>query len=181
MEDYIKLSSQALRQIPDIYFSASLFPLAFQTACAALTIVHSDVVYSALELFQEIFNHQCLDPSTPNPPNYITFANTVHNVMETQGATFVGCLLMGLVGDFPPESDSLVISIFRIVATAWPTQMLAWLPDVLQRMPTAIVPVPPKQKFLTEITAYVFSFVFPWYCTERRFCTVQSRNRGLTK
>ncbi|KAF9076184.1 armadillo-type protein [Rhodocollybia butyracea] len=155
LEDYIKLSSQTLRQIPDIYFNTSLFPLGFQAACAALTIVHSDVVYSALELFQEIFNHQCLDPLTPNPPNYITFANAIHSVMETQGANFVGCLLMGLVGDFPPESDSLVISLFRIVATTWPTQMLSWLPDVLQRMPTATVSASAKQKFLTEVTAAI--------------------------
>ncbi|KIK70888.1 hypothetical protein GYMLUDRAFT_32963 [Collybiopsis luxurians FD-317 M1] len=155
LDDYVRLSNQMLRTIPNIYFDSTIFPSAFQAASAALTLVQSDVVNSALELFQDIFSHPCLDPSTPNPPNFITYANNIHNVLNSQGANFVGGLLMGLVGDFPPESDSIVISIFRIMAATWPTQMLAWLPDVLQRMPPAIVPDKVKQKFLTEITSAI--------------------------
>ncbi|KAJ3987685.1 armadillo-type protein [Lentinula detonsa] len=155
LDDYVRLSMQILHQTPDIYFDPSTFPLAFQATCAALTVVQSDVVCSALDVFQEIFHHQCLDPSTPNPPNFITYAHTIHNVLESQGAVFIGLLLMGLVGDFPPETDSLVISIFRIVATIWPTQMLAWLPDVLQRMPSTSVPVQVKHKFLADVTAAI--------------------------
>ncbi|KAJ4486020.1 armadillo-type protein [Lentinula aciculospora] len=155
LDDYVQLSMQVLLQTPDIYFDHVSFPLAFQATCAALTVVQSDVVCSALDLFQAIFNHQCLDPLTPNPPNFITYANAIHVVLESQGANFIGCLLMGLIGDFPPETDSLVISIFRIVATTWPTQMLVWLPDVLQRMPSTTVPVPVKQKFLADITTAI--------------------------
>ncbi|KAJ3908636.1 armadillo-type protein [Lentinula edodes] len=164
LDDYVQLSMQVLHQTPDIYFDPLLFPLAFQANCAALTIVQSDVVCSALDTFQAIFNHQCLDPSTPNPPNFIAYANTIHNVLESQGANFIGFLLMGLIGDFPPETDSLVISIFRIVATTWPSQMLVWLPDVLQRMPSTTVPVQVKQKFIADVTVAI---------TDRRFDQVR--------
>lgn len=166
---------QVLHQTPDIYFDPLLFPLAFQANCAALTIVQSDVVCSALDTFQAIFNHQCLDPSTPNPPNFIAYANTIHNVLESQGANFIGFLLMGLIGDFPPETDSLVISIFRIVATTWPTQMLVWLPDVLQRMPPTTVPVQVKQKFIADVTGYVFLLALKILCTDRNCRAITDR------
>ncbi|KAJ3779117.1 armadillo-type protein [Lentinula raphanica] len=155
LDDYVQLSMQVLHQAPDIYFDPATFPLAFQATCAALTVVQSDVLCSALDMFQAIFHHQCLDPSAPNPPNFITYAHTIHNVLDSQGANFIGFLLTGLIGDFPPETDSLVISIFRIVASIWPTQMLAWLPNVLQRMPSMSVPVQVKQKFLADITAAI--------------------------
>lgn len=155
MDDYIQLSGQVLHQTPDIYFEPSLFPLAFQATSAAFTLVQSEVVYGALELFQDIFSHQCLDLTTPNPPEFIGYANTIYQVLDNQGANFIGALLMGLVGDFPSEADSHVISIFRVVATTWPTQMLAWLPDVLRRMPSTVVPDTVKQKFLADVTAYV--------------------------
>ncbi|KAF5385512.1 hypothetical protein D9757_005366 [Collybiopsis confluens] len=147
IDDYMRLSLQVLRQTPDIFFDPSILPSAFRAASEALTLVQSDVVITALDLLQEIFSHQCLDPSTPNPPNFITYAHSINNVLDSQGANFIGTLLVGLVGDFPPESNPVVISIFRIVAAIWPTQILAWLPDVLQQMPSAVVTDQVKQTF----------------------------------
>lgn len=101
--------------------------------------------------------------------------------MDSQGANFLGGLLMGLVGDFPPESDSNVVSIFRVIATTWPTQMLVWLPEVLQRMPSAVVPDQVKQKFLEEITTYVIFVSCVDFLADKILYVELSLARGLTK
>ena len=43
----------------------------------------------------------------------------------------------------------------RMLAAFWPTELLVWLPAVLQQLPAATVPDQAKATFLADITQYV--------------------------
>ncbi|EEB86998.1 hypothetical protein MPER_15860, partial [Moniliophthora perniciosa FA553] len=94
-------------------------------------------------------------PPKATSPNYILYANAIHSVVDEAGSNFVGFLLNGLVGDFPPESDSMVVSIFRSMSSTWPAQMLSWMPSILQQLPTTAAPIPIKEQFLNQLSSAI--------------------------
>ncbi|KAJ8083950.1 Nuclear import receptor [Marasmius tenuissimus] len=157
LEDYIQMLIQLIQQAPDIFFQSTVFLTAFRASTAGLTIVQSDTIFAALDLFRMIFSHDCLDPHPPkaSPPNFILYANSIHSVVDLAGSEFLGYLLSGLVGNFPPESDSMVVSIFRSISTTWPTQVLSWTPHILQQLPASAAPNPIKEQFLTQLTSAI--------------------------
>ncbi|KAG7099161.1 hypothetical protein E1B28_001032 [Marasmius oreades] len=157
LEDYLQMLIQLVQQAPDIFFQSSVFLTAFRASTAALSLVQADTIFAALDLFRMILSHDCLDPhpSKQPPPNFILYANAIHNVIEIGGSEFLGYLLNGLVGDFPPESDSMVVSIFRSMSTIWPSLVLTWTPLVLHQLPTSAAPNPIKENFLSELTSAI--------------------------
>jgi transportin-3 len=142
---------------PDLFFQSSVFPLAFRASMAALTLVHSDVVFAALDLFRSILTHDCLSPtySRPPPPKFPIYASIIQAVIEKEGFELVGYLLAGLVGDFPEDSASTVVSIFRVFSALWSSQLVSWLPPIVQQLPTSSVPNQTKNEFLTDVTKFV--------------------------
>ena len=129
---------------------------------AALTLVHSEIIFQALDLFRIILNHDCLlsgsSPSqTPKFPIYVT---AIRAVIDKEGFVLVGYLLAGLVGDFPEDSTSAVVSIFRALAALWTSQLLSWLPPVLEQLPSAVAPNQAKSQFMADVTRLVFSISF---------------------
>lgn len=151
LEDYIQLLLQLVEVRPDVFFQAP-FPLAFRATMAALTMLQSDLVVAALDLFRVLVSHDCLDPPTPVPPKFPGYAAAIKAVVEKEGPEFVGLLLSGLVGDFPEDAASHVVSIFRAVALLFPAQLLTWLPSVMQQLPTNSVPAQARQQFLDDTT-----------------------------
>ena len=144
---------QFIEQAPDVFFQNSAFDNAFKASMAALTLVHTDIVFAALELFRLIFTHDCLDTSVPtSSPKFPIYASAIGDVVVKEGYVFVGYLLNGLVGEFPEESTPLVIAIIRSLAMSWPTQLQAWLPLILQQLPTSKGSNEEKQRFLTDMT-----------------------------
>jgi transportin-3 len=79
----------------------------------------------------------------------------IGRVIEKEGFELVGYLLSGLVGDFPEDSTSTIITIFRMLAAVWPGLLLSWLPSVLQQLPTTTVSDQAKTQFMSEITRFV--------------------------
>jgi transportin-3 len=75
--------------------------------------------------------------------------------MEKEGFEFVGYMLTGLVGDFPEDSAAVVVTIFRSIALLWSTQLIAWLPPILQQLPPSSAPNQAKERFLLDVTKYV--------------------------
>jgi transportin-3 len=140
--------------VPDLFYQSSAFPLAFRASMAALTLVHSDIVFAALDLFRNILTHDCLSPtpSRPPPPKFALYASVIRGVVDKEGFEFVGYLLDGLVGDFPEDSASTVVSIFRVLSALWSQQVLAWLPPILQHLPTSSTPNQTKAEFLADVT-----------------------------
>lgn len=142
---------------------------------AALTIVHTEVIFAALDFFRVTLTHDCLSfTSVPLPPKFPIYADAIRKVMQTEGYELVGYLLNGLVGNFPEDSTSAVVSIFRVVAAIWTSQLLSWLPPILQQLPNATVPNEAKAQFLSEVTRYVIGPATVGHATNCKQC----RKRG---
>ncbi|THV07689.1 ARM repeat-containing protein [Dendrothele bispora CBS 962.96] len=155
LEDYVQMLIQMLQQTPDILFQSSVFPLAFRAATATLNLVQADPVFAALDFFLSIFTHDCLEPVNNLPPNFTQYARAIQTAFEASGPDFLGYLLTGLVGNFPPESDPLVVSIFRSITAMWPTQVMAWLPTILQQIPSSSAPNEIKTTFLSDVSTAI--------------------------
>jgi transportin-3 len=138
---------------PDILFVSSAFPLAFRAAMTGLTVVHTDIIFAALDFFRVVLAHDCLDPQAVSPPKFPIYATAIHDAVRANGLTLVACILNGLVGDFPEEATSTIVSIFRIIAYVWPTQLSTWLPQVLEQLPLQSAPIQAKSQFLSEVSA----------------------------
>jgi transportin-3 len=157
LEDYIHLLLELVAHVPDIFFQSSAFPLAFRASMAALTLVHSEIIFQCLDLFRIILTHDCVISGSPQPPKFPIYATAIRTVVDKEGLVLVGYLLAGLVGDFPEDSTSTVVSIFRVLAMLWTSQLLSWLPPVLEQLPPTVAPNQAKSQFLAEVTRFAFT------------------------
>ncbi|TFK41259.1 armadillo-type protein [Crucibulum laeve] len=157
LEDYMQLLHQILDYAPDIFFVSSAFPLVFQAGMATLTLVHTDILFATLNLFRTILTHDCLlsDTAPVPPPKFPIYASAIRQVMDKEGFNFLNYLLNGLVGDFPDDSTATVVSIFRAIVVGWPSEVLVWLPPILQQIPPTAAPVQSKTQFLSEVTTAI--------------------------
>jgi len=139
---------------PDVIFVSPAFALSFRCAMAGLTVVHSDIIFASLDLFRSILTHDCLDQGASSRNSKFTlYASAIRNAMDKEGLQIAGCLLNGLVGDFPEDAASTVVSIFRSLVFNWSNQILIWLPPVLEQLPVTNIPNDAKTQFLQEVTA----------------------------
>jgi transportin-3 len=152
LEDYLHLLLPLADFAPDIFYLSSAFPSAFRVLLASLTMIHTDVVYAGLDLLRIILTHDCLHPSVPNPPNFPLYANSINAAIENMGFDLVGYLLSGIVGEFEEAVMSAVVSIFRSIATLWPSQLVSWLGPVLQQLPEAAVSNQSKEQFMVDVS-----------------------------
>ncbi|KAI0673417.1 ARM repeat-containing protein [Trametes maxima] len=158
LEDYLQMLLQMIEYTPDVFFPSPAFAVAFRVAMAALSLVHSDIVFAALDLLRTIFTHECLGPTAqPPPPKFPIYAAAIRPVVEREGQELTGYLLVGLVGDFPEESIPMVVTIFRVLGVLWPTQLHAWLPVVVQQLPPTAAPDQVKSSFLADINSSIQS------------------------
>lgn len=141
---------------PDIFFNHNIFPSVFRASLAGLTVVHSDIVFVTLDLFRAIIMHECLGPEA-SAPEYAQWATVIRGVVREQGYDLTGYLLSGMIGEFPEDAIANVASIFRVMTTMFPQEMIQWLPGVLQQLPSTAAPNQAKTQFLVDLTAYVLS------------------------
>ncbi|KAI0348375.1 ARM repeat-containing protein [Trametopsis cervina] len=152
MEDFLRMSQQLLDHTPDILFPSPAFPVTFRAAMASLTLVQTDIVFAALDYIRDILTHDSLDPPAVPPPKFPIYAAAIKAVIEKEGFDLTNLLLSGLVGDFPSDSASSVITVFRVLAKLWPSQLSTWLPLVLQQLPPTSTPDQVKQAFLADVS-----------------------------
>lgn len=130
------------------------FLMAFKIATEALTLIHSDLIFCALDLIRAIMTHDALDPAdSAPPPKFPIYANTIRQTVSSEGLQLTGQILAGIVGDFPEESVSTVVTIFRMLAVLWPKELLAWLPQVLGQLVTPASFAQAKQQLLADVSA----------------------------
>lgn len=149
---------------PDAFFeSPESFSIGFKAAMTGLTLIQTDLIFASLDLIRLVLTHDSILPppaDKPVPPKFPVYASRIQQVVEKEGYELISYLLSGLTGDFPEDSSSNVITIFRNIAAVWPQQLLSWLPSVLQQLNPATIPDEAKTTFLTETTKFVL-FLFP--------------------
>jgi len=161
----MQLLLQVYDYMPETLILSPSFPPIFQTILTALTLVQVDINYPALDLLRRILAHDSLinPPGTPSAgqSNQNTmFATAIRQSMAEQGFQLVGLVLTGLVTYFVEDTNSLVITIFRILADLWPNELATWLPPVLEQIPTATLSLPAKSQFLSDFGRYVMAFAY---------------------
>lgn len=152
LEDYLQMLLRLADGAPDIFYQSSAFPIAFRSCMAALTLVQADIIFAGLDLFRSILTHACLDDDSSPPPKYLLYAAAIRSVLEKSGFELTGCLLTGLIGDFEEATVSAVVSIFRALTYHCSSQILSWLPAILQQLPTTSASNESKSQFLSEVT-----------------------------
>lgn len=144
---------------PDAFFdSPEPFSIGFKAAMTGLTLIQTDLIFASLDLIRLVLTHDSILPPSedkPIPPKFPLYASRIQQVIEKEGYELICYLLSGLTGEFPEDSSSNVITIFRNIAAVWPQQLLSWLPLVLQQLNPAILTDEAKTKFLTETTRFV--------------------------
>ncbi|KAG6851195.1 hypothetical protein H0H93_015205 [Arthromyces matolae] len=155
LEDYVQMLLKLVDKCPDIFFQSSAFPLAFRATMAALTVVHTDVVFAALDLFRYILTHNCLENNPSPPPKFPSYATAINGVVQKEGYELVGYLLAGFISDFPEDSTSTVVSIVRAIAFKWGHELLTWLPTILGQLPSTAAPNEAKTRFLNDVTSAI--------------------------
>ncbi|KAH8120311.1 ARM repeat-containing protein [Phellopilus nigrolimitatus] len=161
LEDYLHMVLQLFEKRPDIFFESPVFPMAIRIAIASLSLIHTEVIFASLDVLRGVVTHDSLDPSFKNPPpKFPIYAAVVRQVVNTEGPQFTTDLLNGLVNDFPEESVSIVLTIFRSLAVLWPQQLISWLPGALDRVPMAASFTPAKQQLLDDVTSSISSSQF---------------------
>jgi len=153
IEDYVHLVLQVVDICPDYAFLSPSLPGIFQTLLTGLTLVQPDIIFPTLDLLRSILGHDSLSspPSAGQPPNFPRYALAIRQVATANGFQLVGLVLTGLVTHFPEDAVHLVISIFRLLAALWPTELATWLPPVVEQIPVSSLPIPAKSQFLTAI------------------------------
>jgi transportin-3 len=157
LEDYIRMLMNMVEFAPDIFFESSAFPAAFRVALAALTLIHTDTVFASLDLIRMILTHDCLapEPLKPPPPKFPLYANAIHQAIDKEGFEFASLLMTGLVGDFPEEAASIIVTLFRVLASLWASQLQQWAPVILQGIPVGSAPEDAKVRFMKDLNEYV--------------------------
>ncbi|PPQ62738.1 hypothetical protein CVT24_000432 [Panaeolus cyanescens] len=162
LEDYLQMLLQLLNVAPDVFFVSASFPVAFRAALSGLEVVHSDIVFATLDLLRNIVTHDSLDPqpSTPPPAKFALYSKAIQTTVNQYGAQLTTLVLKGVVGDFPEDSSSSIVSIFRGLAQVWPSQLLTWIPQALETLPPSVPPLQARTQFLQEVNAAIHSRQF---------------------
>ncbi|THH33518.1 hypothetical protein EUX98_g661 [Antrodiella citrinella] len=155
LEDYVRMLLQMFDLTPDVLFTSSSFPTALRASMTALTFVQADIILAALEFIANVITHDCLVPSSSPPPSFPIYASAIRSALQKDGLELSGYLLSGLTGEFPEECPPIIIAIFRRLATYWSSELIAWLPIVLQRLNSNLVPDQAKSDFLSEMTRFI--------------------------
>jgi len=162
LEDYMHMLIHTLDYAPDVFFdSPESFSIGFKAAMTGLTLIQTDLIFASLDLIRLVLTHESILPppaGKPVPPKFPIYASRIQQVIEKEGYELIGYLLSGLTGDFPEDSSSNVITIFRNIAAVWPQQLLSWLPSVLQQLHSTTVTDEAKASFLTETTKLALFF-----------------------
>ncbi|KZT44557.1 ARM repeat-containing protein [Sistotremastrum suecicum HHB10207 ss-3] len=158
LEDYIRLQQAIMEYCPDIFFLSPAFVIAFTASLTSLGVVYTDIIFASLDTLRDILTHECLSQkssSPTSPPKFPLYAEQIRAAFSSHGHQLVGALLTGLVGDFPEEAASSVITLLRAIAQTWPTEFTTFLPAVLDSLPLATCPLAARKQFVTSCNAAV--------------------------
>ncbi|KAG8901213.1 Nuclear import receptor [Tulasnella sp. 403] len=160
IEDYLHLMLQLLELRPEYLILSPSFASSFQVAITALTLVHPDIIFPALDLVRSLIAHDSLNPTpapSPRPSpipgqtaSFAQFAIVIRQVVRDNGFQLVGFILAGLLTHFPEDALPVVVSMFRMLAVTWPNELATWLPPVVEQLSVASLPVAAKGQFLDD-------------------------------
>ncbi|EFP74390.1 uncharacterized protein PGTG_00346 [Puccinia graminis f. sp. tritici CRL 75-36-700-3] len=175
IDDYIHLLSSLMDNQPEILIPSSCFHQSFPLVLTSLEFVDPEPVFTSLNYVRQILGHSSLElqaaassssgaggkpgstTSKPGssqmavpvaPAGYDVFAQSINQVVSQNGYLLSEVLLRRTLTDFPEDSLSTVIILFRLLADFFPTQLATWVPSVVERLSPKVATIPDREKFL---------------------------------
>ncbi len=168
LDDYIHTCLAVLNNVPSALFLSPQFPQVFRAALATLTLLKTEAVATGLDLVLGIVGHDSLmmpvtpsQPGTPlpgpgvpsadgqpTPEEMSSYAAAIRHVIGQQGFQLASTLLNGLVTQFSPEVMPVVVTTLKVLSGAFAGEMVAWVPGIVEQLPTSYVPDKDKMAFM---------------------------------
>jgi transportin-3 len=165
IEDFFRLSSDAVRYYPKKCISSSLAVPIFSAALSALTLQQVDPLIATLHYYRDLFGFAFDKPlvsefTSPegepytNPPEV---REAVKSLIASQGQPLAQRVLTGMMFTFPgdcfPDASGVMMTMFELL----PQETGAWLQTTLQMLPGGTMKPGEAERLLKNISDKVQS------------------------
>lgn len=175
LDDYIHTCLTVLNNVPSMLLLSPQFPQVFRAALAALTLLKTEIVGTTLDLVLGIVGHDSLmmpvttsqpgtplgatgalnADGTPSMDDMASYAAAIRHTVGQQGFQLASVLLNGLVTQFSPEVMPVAITTLKVLSSGFAGEMVAWVPGIVEQLPSNYVPDKDKVAFTNRYLAAV--------------------------
>ncbi|TKY86824.1 hypothetical protein EX895_004465 [Sporisorium graminicola] len=168
LDDYIHTCLVVLNNAPSMLLLSPQLPQVFRAALAALTLLKTETVATALDFVLGIVGHDALmmpvtasqpgtplaargglnADGTPSMDELAHYAAAIRHLVGQQGFQLASVLLNGLVTQFNPDVMQVATTTLKVLSAGFPGEMGAWVPGIVEQLPTSYVPDAAKETFL---------------------------------
>lgn len=165
IEDFFRLSSDAVRYYPKKCISSELAVPIFSAALSALTLQQVDPLIATLHYYRDLFSFAFEKPlvsefTSPDDEPYINppeVREAVKNLIASQGQLLSQRVLAGMIFTFPgdcfPDASAIMMTMFELL----PHETGAWLQNTLQMLPAGSMKPVEAERLLKSIAEKVQS------------------------
>ncbi|CBF71354.1 nuclear import receptor MTR10 [Aspergillus nidulans FGSC A4] len=165
IEDFFRLSSDAVRFYPKECISSSLSVPIFSAALSSLTLQQIDPLMAVLHYYHDLFSFAFDKPAVSSftAPDGKAYSNppevqeAVKQLIASQGPVLVQRILTGMMFTFPgecfPDASSLLMSLFELM----PPEAGSWVQSTLQMLPAGTMKAGEAERLLKGISDKVQS------------------------
>jgi transportin-3 len=165
IEDFFRLSSDAVRFYPKECITSNLAVPIFSAALSALTLQQIDPLMATLHYYHDLFSFAFDKPAVSgftapdgeaysNPPE---IREAVKQLIASQGQVLVQRILTGMMFTFPgecfPDASGLLMSLFYLM----PPEAGGWVQSTLQMLPAGTMKAGEAERLLKGISDKVQS------------------------
>lgn len=165
IEDFFRLSADAVRYYPKKCIGSSLSIPIFSAALSALTLQQPDPLIATLHYYRDLFSFAFEKPTTSeftspegepfvNPPEV---RDAVKALILSQGQPLAQRVLTGMMFTFPgdcfPDASGVMMTMFDL----FPQETGAWVQNTLQMLPPGTMKQGEAERLLKSIADRVQS------------------------
>lgn len=165
IEDFFRLSSDAVRYYPKECVTSSLAVPIFSAALSALTLQQMDPILAALHYYRDVFSFAFDKPAVSgftspegevytNPPE---IQQAVRQLVASQGEALAQRVLAGMMFTFPedcfPDASGVMMAMFQLM----PQECGRWLESTVQMLPAGTMKPGEAERLLHGISDKVQS------------------------
>ncbi|KAJ5787028.1 hypothetical protein N7457_002018 [Penicillium paradoxum] len=165
IEDFFRLSSDAVRYYPKKCITSPLAIPIFSAALSALTLQQVDPLIATLHYYRDLFSFAFEKPmvsgfTSPEGQPYITppeVREAVKALIISQGQPLAQRVLTGMMFTFPgdcfPDASGVMMTMFELL----PQETGAWLQTTLQMLPSGSIKQGEAERLLKNLSDKVQS------------------------
>jgi transportin-3 len=160
IEDFFRLSSDAVRYYPKQCISSSLSIPIFTAGVSALTLQQVEPLIATLHYYRDLFSFAFDKPTVSeftspegkpytNPPE---IREAVKQLLVSQGLGLAQRVLTGMMFTFPgdcfPDASGIMMTLFELL----PQETGSWLQSTLQMLPAGSIKAGEAERLLKNVS-----------------------------